>query len=83
MGRIISLQKQKRLWAIILISTLILFIASTIRHHLFQSNFDLAIFDNGLYLLAQGQEPFVTFRGLHILGDHAAWILYPLALLYI
>ncbi|MDJ0678953.1 MAG: DUF2079 domain-containing protein [Xenococcaceae cyanobacterium MO_167.B52] len=64
------------------ISASILFICSSIRHLLFQSNFDLAIFDNALYLISQGQQPFVAFRGLHILGDHAALILYPLAGLY-
>ncbi len=64
-------------------STLLLFFCSSLRHALFQSNaFDLGIFDNGIYLISQGQEPFVEFRGLHILGDHAAWILYPLALFY-
>ena len=66
----------------IAISTLILFLCSSARHALFQSSFDLAIFDNAVYLISQGQEPFVTFRGLHILGDHAAWIIYPLALFY-
>ncbi|MGK7935186.1 MAG: DUF2079 domain-containing protein [Xenococcaceae cyanobacterium] len=66
----------------IAISTFVLFIASSIRHALFQSNFDLAIFDNAIYLISQGQEPFVYFRGLHILGDHAAFILYVLAGLY-
>ena len=63
-------------------STLILFLCSSLRHALFQSSFDLAIFDNAIYLIGQGKPPFVTFRGLHILGDHAAWIVYPLALLY-
>ncbi|MDY6902670.1 MAG: DUF2079 domain-containing protein, partial [Cyanobacteriota bacterium] len=64
-------------------STLLLFFCSSLRHALFQSNaFDLGIFDNGVYLISQGQEPFISFRGLHILGDHAAFILYPLALLY-
>jgi uncharacterized membrane protein len=63
-------------------STLILFLASSVRHALFQSNFDLAIFDNAIYLISQGQTPFVVFRNLHILGDHAAWIVYPLALFY-
>lgn len=67
---------------LICISALILFICSSIRHILFQSNFDLAIFDNALYLISQEQKPFVSFRGLHILGDHAALILYPLAWLY-
>ncbi|MEO1004530.1 MAG: DUF2079 domain-containing protein [Cyanobacteria bacterium J06638_38] len=66
----------------IAISTLVLFISSSVRHGLFQSSFDLAIFDNAVYLISQGQTPFITFRNLHILGDHAAWIVYPLALLY-
>ncbi|MGL5083389.1 MAG: DUF2079 domain-containing protein [Microcoleaceae cyanobacterium] len=65
------------------IGSIILFFCSALRHELFQSNaFDLGIFDNGIYLISQGKEPFVSFRGLHIFGDHAAWILYPIALLY-
>lgn len=68
---------------IIFLSSLLLFFCSSWRHALFQSNaFDLGIFDNGIYLISQGEEPFVTFRGIHILGDHAAWILYPISLLY-
>lgn len=69
---------------IVFIATIILFVCSSLRHGLFQSTaFDLGIFDNALYLISQGQEPIVSFRGLHILGDHAAWMLYPLALLYV
>ena len=68
---------------LISISSIILFIASSVRHALFQSTaFDLGIFDNGVYLISQGKTPYVTFRELNILGDHAAWILYPIALLY-
>lgn len=68
---------------IIFLTSLVLFFGSSWRHALFQSNaFDLGIFDNGIYLISQGEKPFVTFRGIHILGDHAAWILYPIALLY-
>ena len=68
---------------LVAIATLLLFVCSSLRHALFQSTaFDLGIFDNAIYLISQGQEPIVSFRGLHILGDHAAWILYPLALLY-
>ena len=66
----------------IAVSTTILFVCSSVRHALFQSSFDLAIFDNAIYLISQGQQPFISFRGLHILGDHAALIVYPLALLY-
>lgn len=65
------------------ISFLVFFIASSIRHILFNSHgFDLGIFDNGIYLISQGKTPYVYFRELHILGDHAAWILYFIAPLY-
>ena len=68
---------------LVAIATIVLFACSSFRHSLFQSTaFDLGIFDNAIYLISQGQEPIVSFRGLHILGDHAAWMLYPLALLY-
>ncbi len=61
----------------------ILFLCSSTRHLLFHSGgYDLGIFDQALYLLSQGENPFVTIRGIHILGDHAALILYPLSLLY-
>jgi len=67
----------------VIISSLILFACSSLRHFFFQSNaYDLGIFDNGIYLISQGKEPFVYFRGLHILGDHAAYILYIIALFY-
>ena len=69
-------------WAIA-ISTIILFASSSLRHALFQSNaWDLGIFDQAVYLISQGQSPFSSFLGFHILGDHAALIFYPLALLY-
>ncbi|BAZ16173.1 hypothetical protein NIES4071_80480 [Calothrix sp. NIES-4071] len=64
-------------------SILIFFTCSSVRHILFQSlAFDLGIFDQAVYLISQGKEPFSTFLGFHILGDHAALIWYPLALLY-
>jgi uncharacterized membrane protein len=66
----------------IALSVLILFLCSSIRHALFQSNFDLAIFDNVLYLISQGKPPVSEVLGFHILGDHAAFIFYPLALFY-
>ncbi|MHC5611111.1 MAG: DUF2079 domain-containing protein [Nostoc sp.] len=68
---------------IISVSSLILFGCSSLRHELFQSTaFDLGIFDQAVYLISQGQPPISSFMGFHILGDHAAWIFYPLALLY-
>ena len=44
--------------------------------------FDIGIFDQALWLLANGHEPFVTLRGLHVLGDHASYLLYLMAPLY-
>lgn len=44
--------------------------------------FDLGIFDQGLWLLANGHEPFITLRGLHLFADHASYVLYLLAPLY-
>ncbi|MGP0128460.1 DUF2079 domain-containing protein [cyanobacterium endosymbiont of Epithemia clementina EcSB] len=67
----------------IIVSTLVLLTCSSLRHILFQSTaYDLAIFDNGIYLISQGKTPFVSLRGIHILGDHAAFILYAIAGLY-
>ncbi|MDY6784717.1 MAG: DUF2079 domain-containing protein [Cyanobacteriota bacterium] len=60
-----------------------LFVCSSLKHALFQSTtFDLGIFDQALYLIARGEPAVSSLLGFHILGDHAAFILYPLALLY-
>ena len=68
---------------LVVIGTVILFASSTLRHGLFHSNaWDLGIFDQPLYLLSRGLPPVSSIIGVHILGDHAAWIFYPLAGLY-
>jgi uncharacterized membrane protein len=68
---------------IIIVSTIILFISSSVRHFLLSSSaFDLGWFDQALYLISQGENPIVSFAGFHILGDHAALIFYPIAILY-
>jgi uncharacterized membrane protein len=60
-----------------------LFLLSTLRHEMFASGaWDLGIFDQAVYLISQGQTPFSSLLGFHILGDHGAVILYPLAVLY-
>ncbi|WP_107667274.1 DUF2079 domain-containing protein [Cyanothece sp. BG0011] len=74
----------RRLWLIFGISSLILFFFASLRHWLFQSNaLDLGWFDQSLYLISQGKPPIVSFSEDHILGDHAAFIFYPLSLFYI
>ncbi len=65
------------------ISFLIFLISSHARHFLFQSNaLDLGWFDQAVYLISQGQTPIVSFSDFHILGDHASFMFYPIALLY-
>ena len=44
--------------------------------------FDLGIFDQAAWLISQGKTPFVTARGIHILGDHFSVILYLIAPIY-
>jgi uncharacterized membrane protein len=67
----------------ICISALILFACSSVRHALFQSGaFDIGIYDQVVYLISQGQAPISSILGFHHMGNHAAWAVYPLALLY-
>jgi uncharacterized membrane protein len=64
-------------------STVILFASSSLRHTLFQSGFfDLGIYDQVVYLMSQGKPPISSLLGFHHMGNHAAWAVYPLALLY-
>ncbi|NDJ22816.1 DUF2079 domain-containing protein [Nostoc sp. B(2019)] len=68
---------------IIGLSALVLFTFSSLRHAFFRSGaWDLGIFDQAVYLISQGQTPVSSLLNVHILGDHAALILYPLSLLY-
>ncbi len=73
----------KPLFVIAGINTLVLFFFSSLRHSLFQSGaLDLGFFDQGIYLISQGIYPKSTIIDIHMLGDHAAIILYPLSLFY-
>jgi uncharacterized membrane protein len=45
-------------------------------------NFDLGIFHQAVWLIAHGETPFVTMRGVHILGDHFSAVLYLIAPFY-
>ena len=71
------------LFLMIVVTTIVLFAASSARHALFHSTaYDLAIFDQAIYLISQNQTPFSSLMEINILGDHTAFIFYPLALLY-
>ena len=71
------------LTVLVAIASLILLAASSLRHFLLQSSaLDLAAFDQWVYLLSQDLPPISSFFKVHVLGDHAAFILYPISLLY-
>ena len=54
-----------------------------LRHDRFQTfGFDLGIYDQGVWLLSQFRDPFVTVRGLDLFGHHMNVILLVLAPLY-
>mgnify|MGYP001284612340 CR=1 FL=1 len=79
--KINKIQKKENIF--FLISFSILSLASSIRHFWFHSSsWDLGIFDQAIYLISQGQEPYSTLLGFHILGDHGALVLYPLGIIY-
>jgi len=60
-----------------------LFLCSSLRHFLFHSTaYDLGIFDQSVYLISQGQVPISSILNFHILGDHGAFIWYPISFLY-
>ncbi|MCC3445638.1 MAG: DUF2079 domain-containing protein [Microcoleus sp. PH2017_03_ELD_O_A] len=69
-------------WQIALFA-LIFFLCSSVRHALLESNaFELGIYDQVAYLISQGETPFSSFLEIHHLGNHAAGVMYPVALLY-
>lgn len=68
---------------VVAIASIILFGFSSLQLWLFRAGNDLGFFDQLLYLLSRGQAPISTLlEGVHLIGDHGAIILYPLALLY-
>lgn len=62
---------------------LLLFSCSSARHLLFRSTaFDLGIYDQVVYLMSRGVPPISSFLGFHHMGNHAAFSVYPLVVLY-
>jgi uncharacterized membrane protein len=54
----------------------------TSHQHFATYGFDLGIYDQATWLLSRGRAPFVTIRGLDLLGQHAAYIMALVAPLY-
>jgi uncharacterized membrane protein len=56
---------------------------SMLRHYAYwDSAYDVGIFDQGVWLLSRGHNPFVTVMGRHLFGDHSSFILLLLVPFY-
>lgn len=52
-------------------------------HHAFgTASYDSALYDQGVWLLSQGEAPFVTLMGRNLFGDHTSFILLGLVPFY-
>lgn len=52
---------------------------SLLRSWTLLGSYDLGYFSQASWLLREGHDPFVTVRGIHLLGDHASFVFYPIA----
>lgn len=78
--------QQSRLFllGLVAIASLIFLLASSYRLAVFRAGTDLGFFDQLIFLLSQGGAPISSILdGVHLIGDHAALVLYPVALLYV
>jgi uncharacterized membrane protein len=57
----------------------VLWALALLRHWTLLGSYDLAYFEQASWLLRHGHEPFVTVRGIHLLGDHGSALMYPIA----
>lgn len=65
------------------ITSVILLIASSLRHWMLQSTaFDLGIYDQVAYLLSRGMAPISSYLGFHHMGNHTAYSFYLMAIPY-
>lgn len=53
-----------------------------IHHALGTASYDSALYDQGVWLLSQGEAPFVTLMGRNMFGDHTSFILVLLVPFY-
>ncbi len=78
--------QQSRLFllGLVAIASLIFLLASSYRLAVFRAGTDLGFFDQLIFLLSEGGAPISSILdGVHLIGDHAALVLYPVALLYV
>ena len=65
-----------RLWWLTIALGLIGWGCSALRHHWLQSNaYDLGLFDQWIWLIANGRPPISSMEHVHVMADHGAWML--------
>ena len=52
-----------------------IWIAYDLHYGLGTFSYDVGLYDQGVWLMSRGHEPFVTFMGRNLLGDHASLIM--------
>lgn len=52
------------------------------RYDHYAATYDLAVYDQAVWLISRGHSPFLTLRGLHLLADHFTPILFLFAPVY-
>ena len=65
-------------WSIAVVLFVQFLAVSLIRARNHDAGYDLAYHAQAAWLIAHGEPPFVTVRGVHIVGEHAYFLLYPL-----
>ena len=58
------------MWTVAALYTGLMSVESVYRHYTFQTGFDVAVYDQRLWLLADGRVPFSTVASKPFLGDH-------------
>lgn len=84
MGRShVDARVRRMVWAAtIALAVWMLYLEFSLHRRYGTQSFDMAIFDQGVWLLSEFRAPFVTIRGLNLFADHASYALVLLAPLY-
>jgi len=77
------LSDRVRLWIIFLVFSVLMTFSSWVRHGVFRTSFDMAIFTQAIWSLTQGHLLYSSIKGgICLLADHFSPLLIPLAVPY-
>jgi uncharacterized membrane protein len=79
-----SIREARWVRRMIAVAAVIYFVMAWLRYAFFRAGVsDLGYFDQAVYLISRGKPPYIPTLGYAILADHGAYMIYPLALLYV